>query len=134
MVPLPYRSVRTRPRAAPTFSTVMSKRSKTIGTDPAEKAHGPGVSAGSGPELRREGPSGPPGSTSLSASSLPVRRSFVVQFHLGSSLDPLSFEGRIEHIVSGRSSKFAGGHELLEQLEAALIRQARDGRTGTACP
>jgi hypothetical protein len=39
--------------------------------------------------------------------SLPTRRAFVVQLHAQSKIEKGQFKGRVEHIVSGRSTHFS---------------------------
>ena len=38
--------------------------------------------------------------------SLPSTRAFVVQFRLPSEDRPMMWEGRVEHVVSGRTQRF----------------------------
>jgi hypothetical protein len=52
--------------------------------------------------------------------SLPSNRAFVVQFHAPSAEAPLSWEGRIEHLVSGQVGRFHSPEELLEFLNHIL--------------
>lgn len=44
---------------------------------------------------------------------LPSRRTFVVQLHAQADPGQDRFAGRIEHIVSGRATRFASAEELL---------------------
>jgi hypothetical protein len=50
--------------------------------------------------------------------SLPSNRAFVVQFRLPSDGNPLVWEGRVEHMVSGQAQRF----ESQEQLWAFITR------------
>ena len=52
--------------------------------------------------------------------SLPTNRAFVVQFRAQSAEAPLSWEGRIEHLVSGQVGRFYSPEELLEFLDRML--------------
>lgn len=50
--------------------------------------------------------------------SLPTNRAFVVQFRAEADIEQGRFEGRVEHIVSGRAAYF----HRFEDLEAFLIQ------------
>jgi len=56
----------------------------------------------------------------MSQPSLPTNRAFVVQFHAQSLEAPLSWAGRIEHLVSGQVGRFHSPEELLEFLNRML--------------
>jgi hypothetical protein len=50
--------------------------------------------------------------------SLPSNRVFVVQFRLPPPGEPSSYDGRVEHLVSGQVARF----HSLEELLAFMIR------------
>jgi hypothetical protein len=52
--------------------------------------------------------------------SLPVYKAFVVQFTHDTRSQAGIFAGRVEHMNSGRRSRFASKHELLAGLEKML--------------
>lgn len=52
--------------------------------------------------------------------SLPTDRAFVVQFRAQPMEVPLSWEGRIEHLVSGQVARFHSPEELLAFLNRML--------------
>jgi len=54
--------------------------------------------------------------------SLPTNRAFVVQFRTQPADTPLSWEGRVEHLVSGQVKRFQSPEELL----AFLIRMLNE--------
>jgi hypothetical protein len=58
------------------------------------------------------------------SSSLPVSRSFVVQFSFDTTVASRRFRGRVEHIDSGRSRRF----DSLEELTAFLVEMLACGR------
>jgi hypothetical protein len=45
--------------------------------------------------------------------SLPTNRAFVVQFRGQPATAPLSWEGHVEHLVSGQMARFHSAEELL---------------------
>jgi hypothetical protein len=45
--------------------------------------------------------------------ALPSNRAFVVQFRFQPPEAPLSWEGRVEHLVSGHVARFHSAEELL---------------------
>ena len=49
---------------------------------------------------------------------LPTNRAFLVQFRTPSTGMPSSYEGRVEHVVSGRMTRF----HSLEELLAFMIK------------
>ena len=51
---------------------------------------------------------------------LPVWKAFVVQFTRETATKTGTFAGRIEHLNSGRRSRFASKKELLSTLETML--------------
>ena len=57
--------------------------------------------------------------------TLPSNRAFVVQFRFQPPEAPLSWEGRVEHLVSGRMAHFHSAEELLAFLarELTAVRQ-----------
>ena len=46
-------------------------------------------------------------STTRDQPPLPTQRAFVVQLHAQSKIEKNQFKGRVEHIVSGRSTHFS---------------------------
>jgi hypothetical protein len=52
--------------------------------------------------------------------SLPSNRAFVVQFRTQPTDAPLSWEGRVEHLVSGQVLRFHSPEELLAFLAHVL--------------
>jgi hypothetical protein len=56
----------------------------------------------------------------MSQPSLPSNRAFIVQFRAPSAEAPLSWEGRIEHLVSGEVGRFHSPEELLDLLTRML--------------
>jgi hypothetical protein len=50
--------------------------------------------------------------------SLPSNRAFVVQFRLPSEGNPMRWEGRVEHVISGQAQRF----KSQEQLWAFITR------------
>jgi hypothetical protein len=44
---------------------------------------------------------------------LSPHRAFVVQFRSGATAEPGQFTGRVEHVVSGRATRFRSLEELL---------------------
>jgi hypothetical protein len=49
-----------------------------------------------------------------------VHRSFVVQFRQEPGASRRRFSGRVEHVTSGRATRFASAKELLAFLERVL--------------
>ena len=49
---------------------------------------------------------------------LPANRAFVVQFRIPPTGAPWSYEGRVEHLVSGQEARFYS----LEELLAFMLR------------
>ena len=56
----------------------------------------------------------------MSQPSLPTERAFVVQFRATTTDAPLSWEGRVEHLVSGQVARFSSPEELLAFLSNVL--------------
>ena len=56
----------------------------------------------------------------MSQPSLPTDRAFVVQFRSKTTDAPLSWEGRVEHLVSGQVARFSSPEELLAFLSSML--------------
>ena len=52
--------------------------------------------------------------------ALPTNHAFVVQFRYQPPEAPLSWEGRVEHLVSGHVARFHSAEELLEFLAREL--------------
>jgi hypothetical protein len=59
---------------------------------------------------------------SLSQPALPTNRAFVVQFRSPRPESPLTYDGRVEHLVSGREARF----HSLEELLAFMVRVLTD--------
>jgi hypothetical protein len=55
---------------------------------------------------------------------------FVVQFRTAAARVPPRFAGRIEHMASGQTVRFASAAELVAWLEAALTRRGSTPNTG----
>jgi len=53
--------------------------------------------------------------------ALPTNRAFVLQFRASPSEAPLSWEGRVEHVVSGQVARFHSPEELLAFLRRVLL-------------
>ena len=49
--------------------------------------------------------------------------SFVIQLREGTSLEPDQFFGRIEHVTSGRATRFESLPEILAFMEKVLSQQ-----------
>jgi len=60
--------------------------------------------------------------------ALPSNRAFVVQFRFHPPEAPLSWEGRVEHLVSGHVARFHSAEELLAFLarELTAVQQESD--------
>jgi len=54
--------------------------------------------------------------------SLPVRRAFVVQFRAEADVEQGKFVGRVEHVVSGKATRFHSLEELLAFFARVLSR------------
>jgi hypothetical protein len=52
--------------------------------------------------------------------SFPTHHAFVVQLHAESKLEKGQFKGRVEHIVSGRSTHFSSAKELKAFMHRVL--------------
>ena len=57
---------------------------------------------------------------SPSQPSLPTNRAFVVQFRASPSQDTPTYEGRVEHLVSGEEARFHSLDELIEFMTRLL--------------
>ena len=65
---------------------------------------------------------------SQSQPSLPTNRAFVVQFRVQPSGAAPSYEGRVEHLVSGQVARFQSLEELLAFMVRVLTEvQAQSG-------
>ena len=64
-------------------------------------------------------------STARDQLSLPTQRAFVVQLHAESKVEKGQFKGRVEHIVSGRSTHFS----TMQALKAFMHRVLTEGRS-----
>ena len=53
--------------------------------------------------------------------ALPANRAFVLQFRAPSPEAPLSWEGRVEHLVSGQVARVHSPEELLAFLRRMLL-------------
>ena len=62
--------------------------------------------------------------------ALPTNHAFVVQFRYQPAEAPLSWEGRVEHLVSGHVARFHSAAELLEFLARELteVQQELDSQ------
>jgi hypothetical protein len=60
--------------------------------------------------------------------ALPSNHAFVVQFRFQPPEAPLSWEGRVEHLVSGHVARFYSAEELLAVLARTLtaVQQESD--------
>ena len=56
----------------------------------------------------------------MSQVSLPTNRAFVVQVRAQPTDAPLSWEGRVEHLVSGQVARFHSSEELLAFMRRVL--------------
>ena len=56
------------------------------------------------------------------ADSLPANRAFVVQFYPATTEGKVRFQGRVEHIASGRARYFSSQQELEQELWKILDR------------
>jgi hypothetical protein len=71
--------------------------------------------------MRRRGdPSQPESGRESAGPELPAWKAFVVQFSREAPAAGGSFSGRIEHLSSGRRSRFSSREELLAALEGLL--------------
>lgn len=55
--------------------------------------------------------------------TLPANRAFVVQLHADAKLEQGDITGRVEHIVSGRSTHFGSLEELTTFMGSVLTAQ-----------
>ena len=53
--------------------------------------------------------------------ALPTNRAFVVQFRAQSSEGSVTYEGRVEHLVSGQEARFHSLEELLAFIVRVLV-------------
>jgi hypothetical protein len=58
------------------------------------------------------------------ASSLPYAKAFIVQFASETDVQAGQIRGRIEHLQSGRRSRFTSSDELLARIMAMLAAAA----------
>ena len=70
--------------------------------------------------MEPDAPGGAGSAPGQSGSSLPVSRSFVVQFTSDTAPTSQCFRGRVEHIDSGRSQRFDSLDNLVAFLTEAL--------------
>jgi hypothetical protein len=59
--------------------------------------------------------------TPASQPALPTNRAFVVQFRVSPTSAALSWEGRVERIVSGQAARFRAVEELLAFMSRVLV-------------
>lgn len=64
----------------------------------------------------------------ISQPSLPTNRAFVVQFRTQPAGAPSSYEGRVEHLVSGQVSRFHSLKELLAFMTRVLTEVQEQSR------
>jgi len=64
--------------------------------------------------------------TSKQQVSLPAKRAFVVQIHADANLEQGKWQGRIEHIVSYRATRFQSLEELLAFMVKILSEPERE--------
>jgi hypothetical protein len=57
---------------------------------------------------------------SLSQPALPANRAFVVQFRVPTPEGSPTYDGRVEHLVSGREARFHSLEELLAFMVGVL--------------
>jgi len=65
-------------------------------------------------------------STAREQPSLPTQRAFVVQLHATSKIEKGQFKGRVEHIVSGRSTRFSTIKALKAFMRHVLTEERSD--------
>ena len=58
--------------------------------------------------------------------SLPTQRAFVVRLYAESKVEKGQFKGRVEHIVSGRSTRFATMKALKDFMRQVLTEGRAD--------
>ena len=54
---------------------------------------------------------------------LPTQRAFVVQLYAASKIEKGQFTGRVEHIVSGRSTRFSSMKALKAFMRSVLTEE-----------
>jgi hypothetical protein len=52
--------------------------------------------------------------------TLPTNHAFLIQFRVQSSVSPMAWEGRVEHVVSGQVTHFHALEELLTFMQHVL--------------
>ena len=57
---------------------------------------------------------------------LPTKRAFVVQLYAASKIEKGQFKGRVEHIVSGRSTHFTSMKALKAFMRHVLTEEQSD--------
>jgi hypothetical protein len=62
-------------------------------------------------------------STARNQPPLPTQRAFVVQLHAESKIAKGQFKGRVEHIVSGRSTHFSSMKALKAFMHRVLTEE-----------
>jgi hypothetical protein len=55
--------------------------------------------------------------------SLPVHRAFVVQFRAEADVEQGCFTGRVEHVMTGQTTKFSSVEELLAFFDYVLHQE-----------
>jgi hypothetical protein len=79
-------------------------------------------------QSKRAGPArGPASSDSEDLPALPVWKAFVVQFSRETGAQTGTFAGRVEHMSSGRRSRFGSTKELVETLRKMLDQLGEKG-------
>lgn len=58
---------------------------------------------------------------------LSPQRAFLVQFRMGAGHDPAHFAGRVEHLVSGDTTRFDTPEDLLGFIARVVGNVCRDG-------
>ena len=64
--------------------------------------------------------------------SLPSNRAFIVQFRLPSESKPMTWEGRVEHVISGQAQRFQSQEQLWAFITRVLTALQNGPRPGTA--
>lgn len=66
------------------------------------------------------------------AGHLPVGRAFVVQIEAGADLATGRLVGRVEHVVSGRATRFRSLRQLVEFMDGATAMAERRSPGGAS--
>ena len=62
--------------------------------------------------------------------ALPPERAFVLQLRREAAGEPASFTGRIEHVTSGRHTRFQSVDQAVAFIANVLRRQGDEGSNG----